>query len=605
MRRTLATWALASLIAGAVLALLADLLRASQPDPVGVIELTEPPTTQAEPPPPRGPHRADLAPPPRATTTTSRRRRRRPSAANYHGASPCRAATTLTMTTRGSPPSGGGEDDDGSDDSGNDDEAAAMTTEAATPLRRWWGLRSARARILIWAVAFLAMSSVASVLVVRQVLRARLDERISATLSQEVDEFDLLVTGSDPETGEPFGSDLRRIFEVYVGRNVPIDGEVVLGIVGNQVEYSTGDAVEVAALGALAQRWRGLDSPGAGHRGHRAGRSQIPGGARHRRWESPRGVRGRLLPGAEQATVDDASRNAALVAVGVLVLGSLAAWVVAGRVLAPLRILNETARTITETDLTRRIPVSGKDELAGLARTFNEMLDRLQQAFSTQRAFIDDAGHELGTPITIIRGHLEVSGDEPEEREEARSLVLDELDRMGRIVDDLLLLARAEQQNFLQPEPLDLAEFTEEVAAKVGPLGDREWKLEAVAHVVLDADRQRLTQAMVNLARNAVQHTAPGDLIALGSAADGDSARLWVRDEGSGIPLDQQELIFKRFARGRGSRRTSEGAGLGLSIVRAIAEAHGGRVELTSTPGSGAEFTLVLPLEQPTMEHWS
>jgi signal transduction histidine kinase len=480
--------------------------------------------------------------------------------------------------------------------------AATMSAEPTTPLRRWWGLRSARAQILIWAVAFLAMSTVASVLVVRQVLLVRLDERISATLTQEVDEFDLLVTGNDPETGRPFGSDLRRILEVYVDRNVPIDGEVVLGIVGNRVEYSTGDSVEVAALVEKARAWRGLERPV---------RSTIATDLGEARYLAiPVTADGDRLgafvvgfyPAAERAAVDDASRNAALVALGVLVLGSLAAWVVAGRVLKPLRLLNQTARAITETDLTQRIPVRGDDELAGLARTFNDMLDRLQQAFATQRAFIDDAGHELRTPITIIRGNLEVSGDDLDEWQEAKPLVLDELDRMGRIVDDLLLLAKAEQPDFLQQGPIDLAEFTEEVAAKVRPLGDREWQLEETAHVVIDADRQRLTQAMVNLARNAVQHTAPGDLIALGSSANGDAARLWVRDEGPGVALDQHDLVFKRFARGAGTRRTSDGAGLGLSIVRAIADSHGGRVELISAPGFGATFMLVLPLERPEGE---
>ena len=128
--------------------------------------------------------------------------------------------------------------------------------------------------------------------------------------------------------------------------------------------------------------------------------------------------------------------------IGVLLLASLLAWVVAGRVLAPLRVLRDTARSIGESDLTRRIPVEGDDELAGLARTFNEMLDRLEAAFASQKAFISDAGHELRTPITIIRGHLDVMGDDPEERRETLELVSDELDRMGRLVNDLLLLAK-------------------------------------------------------------------------------------------------------------------------------------------------------------------
>ena len=113
-------------------------------------------------------------------------------------------------------------------------------------------------------------------------------------------------------------------------------------------------------------------------------------------------------------------------------------------------MLADTARSISETDLTRRIPVSGRDEIAELARTFNAMLDRLEAAFATQRAFVSDASHELRTPITIVRGHLELLGDDPQERRETIALVTDELDRMSRFVDDLLLLAKAERDDFLR-----------------------------------------------------------------------------------------------------------------------------------------------------------
>ena len=116
--------------------------------------------------------------------------------------------------------------------------------------------------------------------------------------------------------------------------------------------------------------------------------------------------------------MQDAVRLAALVLVSVLLIACALAWVVAGRILAPLHELRDTARAITETDLTRRIPVSGDDELAELARTFNAMLDRVESAFASQRAFVSDASHELRTPITIVRGHLELLGDDPEERRE-------------------------------------------------------------------------------------------------------------------------------------------------------------------------------------------
>ena len=275
------------------------------------------------------------------------------------------------------------------------------------------------------------------------------------------------------------------------------------------------------------------------------------------------------------------------------------AWVVAGRLLDPLRLLTETAHSISESDLSGRIPVQGVDQIADLTMTFNEMLDRLQTAFASQRNFINDASHELRTPITIIRGHLELLGDDPQERRETVELVTDELDRMSRFVDDLLLLAKAEQPNFLDLQIVDINSLTEELYTKAIALAERDWRLENLGVGLMVADRHRLTQAMMNLAQNATQHTSDGDVITLGSDITKGNAHFWVRDTGVGIALADQERIFERFARGSHSRRRSEGAGLGLSICSAIANAHGGRVELKSTLGFGSTFTIVIPLDPP------
>jgi two-component system, OmpR family, sensor kinase len=300
----------------------------------------------------------------------------------------------------------------------------------------------------------------------------------------------------------------------------------------------------------------------------------------------------------EIGEVNEALRLAAGVSVGVLILASLLAWAVAGRVLAPLRLLRDTAHGIGESDLTGRIPVEGDDELADLARTFNEMLDRLEEAFASQKAFISDAGHELRTPITIIRGHLEVMGDDPEEGRETLELVADELDRMGRLVNDLLLLAKASRPDFLEPQTIDLDDLTRELFAKASALAERDWRLAAVGSGRIVADRQRLTQALMNLSQNAVAHTREGDAVELGSELAGHGVRLWVRDTGPGVPEHEQARIFERFVRLNGGRH-AEGAGLGLAITRAVAEAHGGRVELDSRPGAGARFTVIIPTEPP------
>jgi signal transduction histidine kinase len=284
-----------------------------------------------------------------------------------------------------------------------------------------------------------------------------------------------------------------------------------------------------------------------------------------------------------------------LASIVVLLLASLLIWLVSGRAVAPLRELTHTARSIMETDLSRRIPVRGDDEIAELGQTFNAMLDRLETALADQKEFLADVSHELRTPITVIRGHVETLGDDPSEREEAIVVIQDELDRMNRFVDDLLLLVRASRPDFLRPKPLDLDLLTQEILAKARLLGDRSWSLDAAGVGRMRGDPQRLTQAVMNLAENAVRHTQLGEDVAIGSSYSPDEVRIWVRDEGPGIELSDQQLIFERFARAA-SDIAPGGAGLGLAIVQAIAEAHGGRIELYSRPGYGATFTIMVPL---------
>lgn len=306
-----------------------------------------------------------------------------------------------------------------------------------------------------------------------------------------------------------------------------------------------------------------------------------------------------LVVASLTAAARDEVESAVTIAVGVslvvLLLASLFIWLAAGRAIAPLQALSRTAKTITDTDLSSRIPVRGGDEIADLGRTFNGMLDRLEIAFADQKDFLTDVSHELRTPITVIRGHLETLSDSPREREEATAVIQDELDRMSRYVDDLLLLAKAPRPDFLRLGPIDLDLFTHDLFTKARSLGDRDWRIDGTGVGIVVADPQRITQAVMNLADNAVRHTRAGDSISLGSSMIGDQARLWVRDEGPGIDPDDRERIFGRYARGNPGSGSSDGAGLGLSIVRAIADAHGGRVELDSKLGLGSTFTIVLP----------
>jgi signal transduction histidine kinase len=168
---------------------------------------------------------------------------------------------------------------------------------------------------------------------------------------------------------------------------------------------------------------------------------------------------------------------------------------------------------------------------------------------------------------------------------------------MSRIVQDLLLLARHDQPDFLDLGTVDVGALTNELHAKFAALAPREWVLERQGRGVIVADRQRVTQAIVQLAQNAARHSDEDQPIGLGSSVEVGEARFWIRDRGPGIPPEEQENVFERFYRGAGER--ADGAGLGLAIVKAIAEAHRGRVELESRSGAGATFTVVIPVDQP------
>lgn len=292
-----------------------------------------------------------------------------------------------------------------------------------------------------------------------------------------------------------------------------------------------------------------------------------------------------------------------LLILSVLALGgtALLGWFVAGRLLGPIRKMRYTASKISESGLSERIPVNSHrtgDDLDELAHTFNDMFDRIQEAFESQREFIDDAGHELRTPLTIVQGHLDLLHYQSDETERAETLELvgDELARMARIVGDLQLLTKASSPDFVVSAPTDAGDFVEEVLNKARILGDRNWVIDSRAEGVLLVDRQRLTQAMMQLVANAVHYTSRGQEIGVGLEIESNGVHFWVRDTGSGVSESDRDRIFERFHRGSaGQRSESAGAGLGLAIVRAIAMGHGGTVSVSDSPNGGATFHVHLP----------
>lgn len=479
--------------------------------------------------------------------------------------------------------------------------AATMTADPPLRRRRTWGV-PARVVIMCWLLVLMTVVLAAVCLVTRNLLRQEAYSDMTAALEQEAREYrDLAARGVD-ENERPFPS-VSALLDHHLGLQVADDDEVIVGWVDapeSQYLYQRRDEVPLR----MSEHPDLLDT--IVRSASVSGVEPTAAGDMH--WvrvhtTDPRegGGTGAYVVGyfidRDLAEIDLTVRTMALVSLAGLVFAGVAAWIVAGQILAPVRLVRQGAAEITEHDLTRRIPVEGNDDIAALAEQFNAMLDRLEQAFATQREFLDDASHELRTPITIVRGHLELTSqdDDPAERAEVVRLCLDELDRMSRIVEDLLLLAKAERPDFVRPEPVELAELTSDVDAKVRALADRDWRLSDIGTGLVHVDPQRVTQAMVQLAQNAVQHTSPGDRITLGSSHWDGSVSLWVTDTGPGVPHNEIAVIFERFARGSGGRAHRGGAGLGLAIVRAIAMAHHGTVRVLSTPGEGATFGLELP----------
>jgi two-component system, OmpR family, sensor kinase len=285
--------------------------------------------------------------------------------------------------------------------------------------------------------------------------------------------------------------------------------------------------------------------------------------------------------------------------------------VVARRAMRPIAGLTRAAREVARTrdpDITLPAP-RANDEVADLAHTFEDMLrelseahDESEAALARQREFVADASHELRTPLTSILANLELLETELQgEQQEMAASALRSSRRMRRLVADLLLLARADAGREATVAPVDLAAIAREAAAEAGALSaDHSISLDAPDRVTVTGVADDLHRLAGNLVENALIHTPPGTPVTVSVRRDGASAVLEVADRGPGVPPEMRERVFERFARagGDGTRR---GSGLGLAIVRAVVDAHGGRVELLDAEG-GARFVVTLPASAPAPE---
>ena len=461
-------------------------------------------------------------------------------------------------------------------------------------------IRSLRLRLTLWYVLLLAVILAGFSAGIYLTLQHNLNDGLDGTVENRANvlldvlryengspTLDGVVSSSDPNEVESF----IRVFDAS-GRST-FDTSVAAGTVAVDQR-----AVEAALSGET--RSRNVDM---GDETFRVRTLPIEQAGR---------ISGALEVGESRGDVADTLRIL-LVILAVaypLTLGvaSFGGIFLAGRALSPIDRLTGLARRISAEDLSQRLDLKlPDDELGRLARTFDEMIARLEAAFRRQREFTADASHELRTPLTAIKGQVEVALGQPRDAgsyREVLQVVNEEVDRMIRLVGSLMTLARADAGQIpIAPEAVNLSQLVAAAAEQVRPVLDQrqvEMRLEPGPAVTLRADEDLLLQLLLNLLDNAGKHTPPGGRVTVGWTTANGRVEVWVRDTGVGMAPEHLPHIFDRFYRADKARsRTAGGAGLGLSICRWIAEAHGGSISVESAPGQGTAFTVTLPASAP------
>ncbi|HMT20179.1 MAG TPA: ATP-binding protein [Promineifilum sp.] len=297
--------------------------------------------------------------------------------------------------------------------------------------------------------------------------------------------------------------------------------------------------------------------------------------------------------------------RALLISLGAAIASLVVLARLTSSVFQPLEDIATVARQITRADdLSRRVPHSSRtDEIGELAGAFNQTLERLERLFRSQQRFLADVSHELRTPLTSVRGNLDLMNRFGRYDAESMAVIQDEMERMSRLLGDLLLLARADTGGLpLRREPVELDNVLFEVYRQVRRIEKPVTvELVDVDQAIILGDEDRLKQLILNLVDNGIKYTQPGGAVRLSLAKENGWARLVVSDTGIGIPAEDLPNIFDRFYRvDKARNRVQGGSGLGLAIVKWIVQAHGGGIQVDSTVGEGTTFRVSLPLYQPS-----
>jgi heavy metal sensor kinase len=452
-------------------------------------------------------------------------------------------------------------------------------------------LRSVRFRITLWYVGLLAVVLAAFCTGVYLVLRQSLYSNLDDTIENRVATFQGLLefegnTPTLPANAAPSGVDAdERLVRIFDSNGDLTFDEATEGAMRN--EAAVAKALEgdysIYSLKVSDEKLRIHAVPIA----------------------SDGTIVGVLEVGVTAEDADETLRALLLIMVLgyplTIALATGGGLFLAGRVLSPIDDVTNMARRISAEDLGQRLDLDlPDDELGRLARTFDEMIARLDEAFQRQRQFTADASHELRTPLTVIKGQVEIAltqARDPDAYREVLRTVNAEVDRLNRMVGSLLTLARADaKQAVLTKESASLASLINGAADHVSPLAQRSGIAIEVLQaddIIISADDDLILQLLLNLLDNAIRHTPSGGSITAGWRAQDGIAEFWVSDTGEGVRPEHLDKIFDRFFRVDSARRGG-GAGLGLSICKWIAEAHGGSISAESAPSEGTTITVRL-----------
>ena len=459
-------------------------------------------------------------------------------------------------------------------------------------------LTSTRIRILNWVLLPVLVGFGVSWSAAGLLLNQQAEEEIFASIGSQAQELRVVAElGSDPVTGQTFSS-AKSLLEYFMSTRVPESSQTILALIdGTPFLRASADDDSNFELGDELVASVASNSASVGRLQTAAGEV----------------LYGALPVESEVDTgnfvviyfADDykASYRNLVLQLGGISLASIAialgfGWIAAGRVLRPIRDLGNAARRISEQNLQERIQISeqgANTELGQIASTFNRMMDRIQEAFLSQRKFVDDAGHELRTPLTIIRGNLDLHRKSLKKASPQLEIAIDEVNRMSVLVADLQTLTSSTSPEFLRLDTFQLGDLLDEILVKAESLGNRKWLLGKRPDIGVSGDRFKLTQAALQLIENAVKHTTEIDKIQISGASSLDGFSISVEDSGPGIPTAERESIRDRFVRGANVAPDMPGSGLGLAVVGAIAEAHGGELLLGDSALGGLKARIWIP----------